>query len=69
MVNDLNIGVGQMPIDLEAADLEGMMWKPTGELRWYRPRRGGDNDLQLEVLWERVTGERDWRPVQTIMED
>ena len=58
-----------MPIDIEAADLEMMMWKPTGEMRYYRPRGGNDNDLRLELLWERVTGERNWRPVPTILED
>lgn len=58
-----------MPLDLEGAELEGMLWKATGEIRWYRPRGGSDSDIRLEQLWERVTGERDWRPVPTILED
>lgn len=58
-----------MSIDIEGAELEGFLWKPTGELRWYRPRGGNDNDIRLEVLWERATGERQWRIVQTILED
>lgn len=58
-----------MPIDMEGANLEDMLWKPTGEMRWYRPIGGTDNDIHLEVLWERATGERAWRPVPTILED
>lgn len=58
-----------MAIDLEGAELEGLMWKPTGELRWHRPLYGHDTDRVLEMLWERATGERSWRPVPTIMED
>lgn len=59
-----------MPIiDSETSEIEMMMWKPTGEMRWHRPRGGNDNDWRLEVLWDRVTGERDWRAVPTIMED
>ena len=57
------------PVDLEACEIEGWMWKPTGELRWFRPKGGNDNDIRLEQLWERVTGERRWRVVQTILED
>lgn len=58
-----------MSIDLEGAELEGLMWKPSGELRFYRPKGGNDMDIRLEQLWERVTGERSWRPVRTILED
>jgi hypothetical protein len=58
-----------MPIDIEAAELEGMLWKPTGEIRWYRPKGGDDNDKRLELLWERVSGERQWRPIPYFMED
>lgn len=55
--------------DAEGADIEAMMWRPTGQLRWRRPARGSDTDLILEQLWERVTGERSWRPVPTMHED
>lgn len=58
-----------MAIDLEGAELEGMMWKATGQIRWHRPKGGTDNDTQLEMLWERVTGEREWRVVPTILDD
>lgn len=58
-----------MPLDLEGAELEGMLWKPTGEMRWHRPKGGNDTDIVLEVLWERATGEREWRLVPTILED
>ncbi len=58
-----------MPFDLDAVELEEMYWRAGGELRWYRPAGGSDDDLQLEQLWERVTGERQWRVVQTILED
>lgn len=58
-----------MAIDIESVELEGFLWSATGELRWYRPKGGSDNDIRLEVLWERATGERQWRPVQTMMED
>jgi hypothetical protein len=56
------------PIDIEGAKLEDLMWKPTGELRWFRPWNGNDNDFELQVLWERVTGERQWRPVPKALE-
>jgi hypothetical protein len=58
-----------MPLDLEANDLEQMMWKPTTELRYFRPKGGDDTDIRLEALWERVTGERRWVPVKTVLED
>jgi hypothetical protein len=58
-----------MPIDVEGAELEGFLWKPTGEMRWYRPKHADDTQLQLQVLWERATGEREWRPVPTFLED
>ena len=58
-----------MPLDLEGAELEGVLWKPTGELRWRRPKGCSDNELVLEILWERATGERQWRPVPTLLED
>ncbi len=58
-----------MPIDLEDAELEEALWQATPRLRWYRPARGDDNDIVLQQMYERVTGERDWRPVQTILED
>lgn len=58
-----------MPVDLEGAQLEALYWKPTGELRWFRPPRGTDNDRVLQQLWERVTGERSWRDVPTCLAD
>ena len=58
-----------MAIDLEGAELESFLWKPTGELRWHRPKHGHDTDMKLEILWERATGERQWRPVPTFLED
>ena len=58
-----------MPIDIEDIEIEQMLWKPTGELRWFRPPGGNDNDLQLQQLWERVTGERAWRLVPTVLAD
>ena len=58
-----------MALDLEGTELEGMFWRPCGELRWHRPKGGTDNDIRLELLWERVTGERQWRLIPTILED
>jgi hypothetical protein len=58
-----------MPIDMGAVEIEAMMWKPTGELRWFRPPRGTDNDRVLQQLWERVTGERSWRDVPVCLAD
>ena len=58
-----------MPIDLEAAEIEQMSWSQTMQLRWYRPQGGNDYDMRLEQLWERITGERQWRPIQTVLED
>lgn len=62
-------GKYQMPIDLEAMELEEAMWQATPRLRWYRPPHGNDNDIVLQQMYERVTGERDWRPIQTILAD
>ena len=62
--------MGEMPLpDDDATDLEEVLWKATGEVRWYRPPGGTDADIRLEQLYERVTGERDWRPVRTVLED
>lgn len=45
-------------------------WKPTGELRWYRPKHGGDVDFELQQRWiETMTGETAWRSVPKFMED
>ena len=58
-----------MPIDLEAVDLEEALWQANPRLRWFRPLKGNDNDIVLQQMYERVTGERQWRPVQTIFAD
>ena len=58
-----------IPLDLEAVRLEDMLWSCTPQLRWYRPKGGNDNEIVLQQLWERVTGERAWRTVQTCLED
>lgn len=58
-----------MAIDVDSAEFENAVyWHPTMQLRWYRPAGRDDNDIRLEQLWERITGERSWRPVQTILE-
>ena len=57
------------PADLEAARIEEMMWRPTGQMRWRRPANAFDTEKILEQLWERHTGERSWREVQTYFED
>ncbi len=51
------------PIDLEAVRLEGLMWSPTEHLRWHHTLVDGAPRSKLEQLWERVTGEKSWRPV------
>jgi hypothetical protein len=56
-------------IDMDAFLFESWAWKPTPQLRWHRPKGGGDADIALEQMWERITGECHWRPVQTILED
>lgn len=56
-------------LDLEAIRLEALQWSATSELRWRRPKRGHDHELILEQLYERVTGERSWRPVPKLLED
>ncbi len=58
-----------MPLDLEGTELEQMLWKATGQIRWRRPKGCNDSERVLEQLWERVTGERSWHPVQTLLED
>jgi hypothetical protein len=58
-----------MAIDIDDVSLEAAHWSPTMRLRWYRPPGCSDADLVLEQLWERVTGERCWRPVETCLAD
>lgn len=55
-------------VDFEAIEQESWMWVCTNQLRWFRPHGGDDNDLRLEQLWERTTGERTWRVVNTMLE-
>lgn len=56
-------------IDMEGAELEAVYWQPTMQLRWRRPRGCNDTEMVLEQLWERVTGERSWHLVETLLED
>ena len=57
-------------IDFDALNREEeWLWKPTPRLRWHRPKGGNDNDIVLEQMYERITGECLWRPVQTILEN
>lgn len=56
-------------VDMDAVRREEFMWEPTRRLRWHRPKGGSDNDIVLEQLFERMSGECQWRPVQTILED
>lgn len=58
-----------MTIDRDALELQQLMWKPTGELRWRRPQGATDTEKILEQLHERITGERAWHPVPTLLED
>lgn len=56
-------------IDVEGVRLEALQWYATGELRWLRPPRSMDDDRVLQQLWERTTGEREWRAVPLILAD
>ena len=56
-----------MPIDMHAVELEAALWKPTGELRWFREATAMDWEARLDQLWERITGERQWRPIPTVL--
>lgn len=58
-----------MPLDMGQIEIEAMMWKPTGELRWRRPKGCDDNEKVLEQLFERVTGERRWQTIPTLLDD
>lgn len=58
-----------MVVDLEAVERESLCWKPTRELRWFRPKGCDDTEIVLQQLWERVTGERSWHVVPTCLED
>lgn len=40
-------------------------WKPLPELRWYRPRGGGDWETHLQQRFQ-LGGEKKWRNVPTI---
>ncbi len=59
----------RMPIDIEAIRLENIQWNATPQLRWFRPPSGTYTDIVLQQLWERVTGERQWRTVETCLAD
>jgi hypothetical protein len=50
-------------------EAEQRFWEPTPRLRWYRPPYCDDNDKVLQQMWERVTGEREWREVPYCMAD
>jgi hypothetical protein len=54
-------------IDMDALERGSWMWRPAPRLRWYRPKGGSDNDMRLEQMWERISGEQSWRTVQTIL--
>ena len=56
-----------MSLDLEACRLEEMQWQPTGGLRWFRPPGADDTEKVLQQLYERNTGERQWRTVTTCL--
>lgn len=58
-----------MPINAEAAKIEEALWQCVGQLRWRRPKGHDDSEMVLEQLWERVTGERAWHRVPTLLED
>jgi hypothetical protein len=58
-----------MPLDLEGAEIEEFYWSANARIRWRRPKGADDNELVLEQLYERVTGERQWRPVPTLLDD
>ena len=58
-----------MSIDIEEVRREEKLWHTTMQLRWRRPKRATDQDIILEQLWERATGERQWRTVPTLLED
>lgn len=58
-----------MSLDVDAMHLEETQWIATPQMRWYRPPRGMDTDIVLQQLWERVTGERSWRVVETCWAD
>ncbi len=42
-------------------------WVPSTGLRWFRPVGGTDNDLRLQQLFERRTGEQEWIDVPTVL--
>lgn len=58
-----------MPIDLDAIEIEEAMWMATPRLRWWRPPGGNDCDVVLQQMYERVTGERNWRVIPTVLAD
>ncbi len=43
-------------------------WVPTADLRWFRPRGGGDWETHLQQRWQRGA-EFDWRNVPTEFAD
>ena len=59
----------RMAINTDALEIEALYWRPTGEMRWFRPPGASDHEKELQVLWERVTGERAWRTVPTCLAD
>lgn len=55
--------------DADKAVVDRMRWTPTGRLRKLLPKGGTDADARLEQLYESVTGELEWRPVPTVVEE
>ena len=49
--------------------VDALRWTPTVYMRKFRPKGGTDADLRLEQLYESVTGETEWSPVPTVLED
>jgi hypothetical protein len=56
-------------INMMEIEAEQRFWEPTAHLRWFRPPGCDDNERVLQQLWERVTGEREWRTVPTCLAD
>lgn len=47
---------------------EEFYWKPTPQLRWYRPAGASDNECKLQQLWRINVRCYEWRDVDLVMD-
>jgi hypothetical protein len=49
--------------------VDKLRWTPTGRLRYWRPLGVSEQVVELQQLYESVTGELEWREVPEVAEE